>query len=171
MRKIAFILCITALFLISCSDDSTTTPQSTAINGLYFTPDEVTVAVGQPIELNLKIGSLADSIFAASLQIGFSDAVVSFADSAGFVPGDFFGDQAVGFAQDSTSILHLSITRTQGQSQVIGSGSLGTLHFNARAAGTTSVQIAIDQLHFYNASGSEITVPDIEIHSATLHVQ
>jgi hypothetical protein len=158
------------MLLAGCSKDSTVTPESSSPSGLYFSPDHQTVAAGQEALLELKLGELADSVFAITMQIGCDERVITMANSAAVTSGDFFGSEAVYFAQDSLSVIRLAITRTQGQRPVAGSGTLASLRLQAQAAGSCSLWINSDSLTFYDAAGRVLGIPRLDLRSASITV-
>lgn len=106
-----------------------------------------------------------------SLRVAYDAAVVSFNESTGFAVGDFFGTDIVTFVKDESSMIHLTITMTQGQNAVVGSGDLGLLTFTGKSPGSTDMELLPSELHFYDSQGTGVTVTDLEIESATISVQ
>jgi len=153
-----------------CQSESSTEPPRDSGRKLGFSPEQVTISSGQPTELHLVIENLADSIFAVSMQIGFADSILSFTGIANAASGGFWGANAVQFAHDTLSVLHITISRVQGQTAVNGSGTICTLRFNAVAAGNCVVEVLTDQLVFYNSEGRELEVPELEEKTAVIHV-
>jgi hypothetical protein len=171
MKYITVIILLSLSMLLGCKEDSSTNPQTEVIHGLYFTPDEATVAIGQEVALNINVGELVDSVFAVSFQLAYKDSAIQFPDSLGIQAGTFLGVDAVQFAYDSASTMYVTLSRIQGQSEVSGSGVLCTLKLKGKAAGISPIEFLSDKLQFYNSQGSEIEQTDLEIHAATLHVQ
>lgn len=167
MRNLCIIACLAAAMLTGCGDkstggDETKTPQ------LYFSPGSATVSVGGKTDVQLLLADLSPSIFAVALQINHNDAVTAFPESLGFAAGTLFGTDAVYFAQADGSTVHLSVSRIQGQASVGGSGLVGTLTFGGRAAGSDTLRIPTDDLHFYDSTGTEITVPSLTTRTAVI---
>ncbi|MBU1982950.1 cohesin domain-containing protein, partial [bacterium] len=125
---------------------------------------------GEQTSLRLVVENLTDSIFAISLRISYRDSILTFAGVAGAESGDFFGADAIQFAQDTLSVLHITISRIQGQTEVNGSGTICTFRFVGRNAGNCVMEILPDQLEFYDSAGRTIEVPNLEIKTASVHV-
>lgn len=156
------------LALAGCSDNSTN-PQN-EITSLRLTPQAVTISVGEETHLNLEIQVCRQPVFGVSMQIAYDNTVLSFQESQGTVKGDFFGGEAIFFVNDNESIIHLTITRIQGQPAVTGSGTMVTLAFRGLTVGNCTVQVKEDELNFYNSAGSEIELPQLEIEEAVVMV-
>lgn len=101
----------------------------------------------------------------------FHSSIVSFIDSIGFSVGDFFGTDVVAFTREEVSIIHLTVTLTQGQEEVSGSGGLGVLTFVGKSSGTSTVDITSSELYFYDSDGNEMVFRDLEIENAIIAVQ
>lgn len=162
VRFRAIILGIMIVLLAGCSKNSTGVTEKQAPQ-LYFLPDNTTVSVGNDSDFSLMISNLATPVFAVSLRLYYDDAVVSFSDSSGFAASNFFGTDAIRFAHQEDSVIYLSITRIKGQNGVSGSGVVGTLTFGGRSAGTSTIRIDPDELHFYDSLGKIITVANLEL--------
>lgn len=162
MRISHIIFGVWSLLLIGCDKKSTDVAEET-VPQLYFTPISATVTVGGNTNISLNLKDISPTIFALSLQMHCNQSIVSFSDSLGMEAGGFLGDDAIMFVQSDDSIIYFSITRTQGQSQVGGTGTLCTLELGGKTVGLDSVYIIQDKLHFYDSTGAEITVPDIEL--------
>jgi hypothetical protein len=159
-----------ALFIIliaGCSDNSTGDDNNTSPQ-LYFSPESSTVVIGNQIDLSLKIKNLTPSIFAVSVQLHHNNSVFSFSDNIDSGSDDIFGDDALRFAQHDDSTIYLSVTRTQGQSQVEGSGTIGILELEGNSIGLDSIYIIPGQLYFYDSTGNIVTVSNIILNDAAL---
>jgi hypothetical protein len=165
------VLAVSVLLLTSgCKQDSPTAPQNENRHGLYFSPEEATVGTGEPLTLDVRAGEWADSVFAVSFELPFDSAVLTFSDLSGIQAGDFFGYEALVFAQDSAGTLHVALSRMQGQNPVTGTGTLASLRFIGRAAGTCELALLPERLHWYSAAGAEITSSRADTLVAVIHV-
>jgi hypothetical protein len=169
LHSCAILLLLAALLGAGCKKDSPTQPPETHA-GLSFSPGEAAVAVGGALALSLAIGEQADSLFAVSLQLHFADSLLAFADFAGIEAGNFLGTDAVVFAQDSGGVLHVAVSRVQGQTPVSGSGTLCTLHFRGRAPGLCALKILPAELHYYTATGADLPTGQADTVRATVRV-
>jgi hypothetical protein len=170
IRTSYIFLFLSLLLSAGCQSESSTEPPPDSGQRLRFTPDDVAVSIAQQAALRLMVENLTDSVFAISLQISYADAVVSFAGLAGAEPGDFFGGESLRFVQDTLSVLHVTVSRIQGQTEVSGSGTIGILQFTGRAPGDCVIEVLPDRLEFYDSQGRAIEVPELEIKTATVHV-
>jgi len=153
-----------------CQSNSPTEPPPDETQRLSFTPEDVTISIGQQTALTLRIENLSDSVFAISLQIDYDNTILSFSSVSAAESEDFFGTEAVQFVQDTLSVLHVALSRIQGQPEVSGSGTLCSFQLEGNAAGSTSFEVTPEHLKFYDSKGREIEAQDIEIQSATVSV-
>jgi len=160
IRYIIFSLYLVVILLISCDKNSTEPDES--IPKIYFTPDNVSLAVGEEVTISLRVENLPP-IFGMSLRIIYDDAVVSFSDSLGVERGDFFGQDAIMFVRDNNSVIHLSVTQIQGEGEVDGSGVVGTFTFTGLAAGNCEVRVLEDELEVYDCEGNGIELLVIDV--------
>jgi hypothetical protein len=171
MMRTLLILCALSLPLLTgCKNENATEPLQNSGKVLSFSPDDVSLSIGDQISLQLIARNLSDSIFAISAQISYNDLVLSFSGMTETATGDFFGSDAIQFTQDTLSVLHLSISRIQGQPEVSGSGTICTLRFTGKTSGSSLIELLPDQLEFYNDEGHRIEMPELEKVPAAIHV-
>jgi hypothetical protein len=171
MKRILTLMLGTLLLVaVSCKKDSTSPAAVDNTPRVQLAPSDATVSVGNTTQLELRVQNLTPPIFAVSLEIGYCDSLAAFSDSTGFATGEFFGTSAVPFCQAENSAVHIALTKTQGQAAIGGSGTLCTLTFSGRAAGTCLLDILSANLHFYDSTGSEVSISELEVSGTTLHV-
>ncbi|HBC46727.1 MAG TPA: hypothetical protein DEO84_06635 [candidate division Zixibacteria bacterium] len=159
---------IVMIAVMGCGKKSTKpTPE---IPKLIMTVDYSNIGVGQSSILTITLENIGDPIFAISLQLTYDHSILSFSDSLDFEAGDFLGSNVIAFVREESSIIHLSITKLQGQSGASGSGIICLLHFNGAVGGISDLNIARDNLRFYDSSGELIDMPNLEIGSAQIQV-
>jgi len=143
---------------------------TTLISTLLLTPESISITTNTVGELNLQIEDLEIAIFGISLRIGYDLTSVSFTGATEFGEGFFFGSETITFIKDTSSAIHIATTLTSGEA-VSGSGTLYTLEFEGKSQGSHPVEILPEFLFFYDESGSEITIPNLTIKSATINVE
>jgi hypothetical protein len=159
---------IIMLSVMGCGKKSTKpTPE---IPKLIMTVDNSSIDVGQSSILIITLKNFSDPIFAISLQLTYDHSILSFSDSLDFEAGDFLGSNVITFVRGENSIIHLSITKLQDQSGASGSGVIGLLHFSGAVSGISDLNIARENLHFYDSSGELIDMSNLEIGSAQIQV-
>lgn len=166
-RSIFVFVGLLALILIGCSK-KTVDSDNEAAPQLYFSPASGSLTVGNTVTLNLNLKDISPSIFALSCELRCDYTLLSFADSLKTTWGGFFGNDAIKFVRCTDSVIYLSITLTRGQSQVTGSGTLFAFELEGTATGSGSVYLQSDKLHFYDSTGAEISLGNIELKTASL---
>ena len=156
---------LSLILLISCEEET-----APLIPTLSLTPESMSIDIGSVGELTLQIKNLDVPIFGISLRIAYNSTGVSFTRSTELGDGYFSGSETVSFIKDTSSAIHIATTLTSGEA-VSGSGTLYTLEFEGKSPGSHPVEILPDFLFFYDASGSEITVPSLTLKSATINVE
>jgi cohesin domain-containing protein len=165
MKKL--IILIVSILLYSCSNSSDPEPKPT----ILLSPASSNISLGAQTELNIVIQDNQKSIFGISMQIDYNGSMLNFIDSTGFVAGNMFDQGAVSFIQRNGSTIHLSLSQLNGQLSANGSGTVGTLKFQANTAGNSVVSILQDELYFYDSIGDEIAISGLIIESASVMVQ
>ena len=155
------------VFLIVGCDEETNSHDPV----LRFIPDNLSIGLEQEGVLTLNIEDLGKSIFGISMQIIFNSEIISFSDSIGFIPGDFFGTEKITFVHEESATIHLTIALKQGSSEVQGSGDIGTLTFIGRALGTSSVDVIPSDIHFYNSDGELTNIENLTTGVAIINIQ
>ena len=167
MKYFKFIF-FSLVILTSCGKEpSRSKPEPT----LSFTPQTLSINTGQQGEFTIQIEDLDSPVFGISMRIAYDSSIVSFSDSTGFSVGDFFGTDVVAFTREEVSIIHLTVTLTQGQEEVSGSGDIGRLTFVGKSTGNSTVEVITSELYFYDSEGNEGIIPDLEIENAIIAVQ
>lgn len=133
--------------------------------------DQNSVAVNSVIEMALTVENISIPIFGMSCQIGYDGDFLSFNDSTGADAGELFGINSLLFARNEDSTIHLSITLIQGAREISGSGTLCKLRFTGVSAGQSPIEIAGDDLHFFDVYGNEIEFGSVDIENFTVAVQ
>ena len=143
----------------------------TLISTISFTPDSTILPINNESGINIIMDNFETTMFGISLRINYDSTLVSFTDSTGFSPGNIFDPNAIVFTKAENSIIYLSLTQVQGQSQVFGTGTLGTLTFKGKSTGNCTIQIIQDKLNLYDNLGSQIELPEMEFEIAVIQVQ
>jgi len=165
MKKIIILIVAISLFACSTSTESDTDPK------IYLTPASANVSIGGQTSVDIVIEDNQKSFFGISMQISYDNTKLSFIDSTGFVAGAMFDQSAISFAQKNGSTIHLSLTQLNGLASTSGSGTVGTLTFQAIAAGNSVIDFQEDDLIFYDSNGSEIKISALDVESAAITVQ
>ena len=168
MRYTEFILLLSIL-LAGCGKESTEPEEP--IFTIVLTPSVGSISVGQAGNVTLRVEDLDVQIFGVSMRIGYDSTVISFAGSTGFSAGDFFGEKIVVFVRNESSVIHVTLTLTQGQETVVGSGELGEFTFKGVSPGSSRVEIIPSELHFYDSGGSDVLIDSLVIENANVIVQ
>jgi len=166
MRIIIFSLCI--IFFICCEESTKPEESSTKMS---FSPANISLAVGEDSNIKLNIENCTKSIFGMSIRIEYDNSVVSFSHSDGLILGDFLGQNAIIFTKDHNSVIHMTLSLTQGQTEVSGSGVLDILTFTGKTTGNCILQIFSEDLHFFDSEGNLVFLESIELETSTITVQ
>lgn len=158
------------VFLFGCSEKSTE-PKSSSGVVVSFSADSVQIEVGEETYIRLKLNLSNLSIFGISMRMDYNPDIVSFDDLTDFVVGDYFGTEIVSFVKSEENSIHLSISLTQGEDKVGGSGDLGILMFTGLSQGVSDIEIVPSELNFFDSDGSNITIPSLVIDNAVISVQ
>ena len=152
------------LLIISCDEES---DDSLAFK---LDPEFQTISINNEASISLDVQNLSQPIFAMSMQVNYSSSILSFNDLTGFSVGGFFGSQNEVFVEEENSTIYIAMSIQQGNSEVDGSGTIGTLIFKGSSTGTTEIEISLSDLHFFDSGGNEISVGDFEIVPAMITV-
>ena len=163
-----FIYLILLLMIFGCSDEADNTNEF--ILHLTLQPAEATFNQGENIQLGIKIAECSQPIFGICLQMEFNEEVISYMDSTAIIPGDFFGENCITFAQEENGIIHLTISLVQGKTLLSGSGKLCSLNFNAVNSGETVINILSEEITVYDAEGNILEVKSLETGDAVVTV-
>jgi len=153
------------------SDFSNAVGARTLISIIYFSPDSTVLSVNNESGIDIIMENFEITMFGISLRIEYDSTLVSFTDSTGFNIGNIFDPTAIVFSKAENSIIYLSLTQLQGQNQVLGSGTLGTLTFKGKSAGNCMIQIIPAKLNIYDNLGNQIVLPEMEFKSAEIEIQ
>ena len=127
--------------------------------------------VGESTHVQLNIKNLKQAIFGISMRIDYLPYLVSFDDSQDFSVGNYFGQEIISFIKTNSSSIYLTISLVQGQNAKGGSGYLGEFVFKAMKKGSGYIEIAPDEVYFYDATGNSISIPDMVINDAVVSIQ
>lgn len=143
----------------------------TLISTFSFTPDSTILPINNESAINIIMENFETTMFGISMRITYDSALVSITDSTGFSPGNIFDQNAIVFSKAENSIIYLTLTQVQGQGQVSGTGTLGTLTFKGKSAGNCTIQIIQDKLNLYDNLGNQVGLPEMEFETAVIQVQ
>ena len=150
------------LLIISCDEE---TDDSLAFK---LDPEFQTISINGEASISLDVQNLSQPIFAMTMQVNYNSSILLY---TGFDDGGFFGSQNVVLVQaEQDSLLYIAVSIQQGNSEVDGSGSIGTFTFDGLDAGTSEIDISLTDLHFFDSDGNEISVGDFEIAPAIITV-
>lgn len=167
-RNIAVILLV-VMVITGCGNNSTE-PESSDLPQLLIEVENLSINTDETAEITLRLENIPETIFGVSLQLSYDNSVLSFTDSTAVTAGDYFGDNIILFVQDDNSVVHLSVTRLQGQDGVDGTGDICSINFTSEQSGDCNFEISEDDLNFYDTDGSLISIDSLEISSAEVHV-
>lgn len=170
MKYCMYILLFVVVFF-GCSEKSTEPKSSSESASISFSADSVSIGIGEEVDLQLQLSLSGRTIFGISMRVDYNQDIVIFNDSTDFEAGDFFGTEIVSFVQSEENTIYLSISLTQGENQVGGSGDLGTFTFTGLSQGVSDIEIVSSELVFYNSDGDIITITDQDIDNAVISVQ
>ncbi|MDP8205593.1 MAG: cohesin domain-containing protein [Candidatus Electryonea clarkiae] len=165
-----YFLLITLFIFISTGCDKNSTEPDDPDPGLRFSPSEISSSTGEQFEISLNLSDVSEPFFGVSLRITFDESMIGYNDQAGMQKGDLFGDDAIVFAALQDSVIHISLTQIQGDTEITGSGTLGTLTFSAYSSGEGVINLTEEFLHFYDQYGDEIQMSIAVIDSALVHI-
>lgn len=166
MRTIKFSLPI-LIFLFGCGDKATE-PEELG-SKLAFDPLTLSIPVGQIGYLKLKLENINEMIFGVSMRIAYNN-IIEFDNSTGFRNGPFFGEEAITFIREESSVIFLTLTLQQGQNKINGSGVIGEIPFVGKVVGSTIIYLMPTEVNFYDSDGNIVIVPKLEIQPGTVHV-
>ena len=133
-------------------------------------PEFQTIAVNNEAILSLNVQNLSQPIFAVSMQVNYNSSILSFNDLTGFSVEEFFSSQNVVFIKEENSIINIGVSIQQGNNEVDGSGTIGTLTFKGSSTGTSEIEILLSDLHFFDSEGNEISIGAFEMIPAMITV-
>lgn len=159
---------ISLIALAGCSDKGAESVESVSSLGIY--PAALVISVGEETMLTVEAGDFGASIFGISMRIGYDSTIVSLEQAEGGSEGGFFPVEAIFFVHSDDNAIYLTVTLTQDQEAVSGSGRIAELTFTGLAVGSCELEILPEELHFYDAEGSEIEIAEVEITGAEITV-
>ena len=137
---------------------------------ISFSPENQNIGINESISLELELKGLSDLIFAVSMEINYNDSILIFNDSTGFNIGDFFGDENIFFVNQENSSIYFSVSIQQGNMEVDGTGAIGVFQFEGLSNGVSEIEILLNNLKFFDSSGHEIDISNLQIKSSTVTV-
>lgn len=129
---------------------------------ISFSPENQNISINESISLDLELQGLSDSIFAVSMEINYNDSILIFNDSTGFNIGEFFGDEIIYLIYENNTSIYFSISIQQGNTMVDGSGSIVSFEFFGLSPGTSVIEILPSNLKFFDSTGNEIIISNLE---------
>ena len=164
--------CITYLLLIlivsSCGKNS---PGPNIENTIVsIESDHLSYNVGETIQVKVTIKKMDVPVFGFYCNIYYDSVKLNFDDSADLGTGDFFSDNAISFSHDHETTITVTITSIQGETGVTGNGIAFILTFEAITPGQTMLEFEPDELDFYDASGSIVSIGNMELQSLTISI-
>ena len=153
------------LLVVSCEEEEL----DDSVSGAFkLDPEFQTISMITEASISLDVQNLSQPIFAMTMQVNYNSSILLY---TGFDDGGFFGSQNVVLVQaEQDSLLYIAVSIQQGNSEVDGSGSIGTFTFDGLDAGTSEIDISLTDLHFFDSDGNEISVGDFEIAPAIITV-
>ena len=152
------------LLIVSCEEEL-----DDSVSGAFkLDPEFQTISMITEASISLDVQNLSQPIFAMTMQVNYNSSILLY---TGFDDGGFFGSQNVVLVHaEQDSRLYIAVSIQQGNSEVDGSGSIGTFTFDGLDAGTSEIDISLTDLHFFDSGGNEISVGDFEIVPAMITV-
>ncbi|MBU0692011.1 cohesin domain-containing protein [bacterium] len=171
MKIITFWLSVIILLVLSgCGSDDDNTEQSAGLPAFFISPATITAAQGEQIDLDVVLQDIPDSLFALSFRLVYNPTMLTYLEYLTVAEESFFGTDAIEYASVEDSIVHAAVSRKQQQQMTTGTGIVCRLRFEAVSAGTSNLEFPAEQLHFYDETGSEITIQDLELEGASVTI-
>lgn len=169
MKITSYLLFVLLLVFVGCDSDNEA-ENTPAVPMCYISPGEANLPLGEQTEFEIVLQDIPDSLFALSCRLIYDPAMLEFIEYAAPATERFFGDEVVEFTAAEDSVIHIAISRTQGQPMVAGSGVVCRLRFAAEHAGASSLSLPSNHLIFYDIAGQEVMIPNLEISGATIAI-
>jgi len=168
MKSFRLIAMILILTMMGCSKKST---EPTSANPkLSFAPSTIGISSGYSAQVGLRIDNFSQPIFAASFRIDFNGSKISVSDSLVSDIESIFGENSISFIRIDSSIIHLSLTRIQGDSAFSGSGIICGMILTGLESGVCSLEIRQTESYFYDIDGNIVTINNLAISPAIVTV-
>lgn len=166
VKKLVLITSLVFLFIIAgCGKNPEKEETAPSIG---FSPAQVLASAGIVFTLDLNLYDIDLTIFGVSLRIEYDGDKIEFMGAQS--PAEGFFEEPLVFAQDSASVVHLTVTSIQSQPEVSGTGILVELSFRGTVSGTSNLTVPQNELHFYDSDGTEIDFAYLEITNAAITV-
>jgi hypothetical protein len=160
------ILIALSLVIISC-ENNTTEPYESNLY-LQLSTSQTEVNTGDEVQIDVQITECSEPIFAISMQIEFDNTILNFTESQN--ESEFFGDNCIIFFQGTEGIIYSSVSLMQNEEQVSGVGTLFSLTFASVAAGTSELNILLNEIKVYDEEGNTIEIDNIQTENIQINV-
>jgi hypothetical protein len=126
--------------------------------------------MGDVSVLSIDLTDVDERVYALSLRIGYSPAVVDVADGSAFSSGDILGANVVSLFRVESGVIYLAITRLANNAKTVKTGALGTIAIRGLSAGQCAFTVAAEDVHFVDAAGGAIAAPGLAVTGASVVV-
>ena len=140
------------------------------VTSFNLEPSFQTIGMESEASLNIELQRLKVPIFGITMQVNYDASILSFNDTTGFSAGEFFDNQEIVFVNEEASTIYMGFSIQQGGSDVSGSGTICTLIFKGKSAGTSEIAISLSNIHYFDSNGNEISIGDFELVNAMITV-
>ena len=165
MEKKVYVI-IVCILLAACSKN--TEVENNILLG--FSESSINAQPGDLIEISIIFENCPEPIFGMSFQIEYDNSIISFVDSTGVIQGDYFSENSLSFCNEAEGVIHLAFTQVQGEEMITGSGIIGKIYFHVLTSGSTQMEIINSSLHFYDAGGNEVDIPDLILSNCEINI-
>ena len=156
---------IVLILIFSCDEPLQSDPS------LILSSQSIAITTNDTLDVSLNLNDNIVSIFGIYVKIDYDLSLLSFSDTAGFVAGNYFGENIITFVKEENGSIFLTITLTQGVEKKSGTGLLGSLTFFPKLEeGPTTISIDEEELEFYNDLGNIIEIINIETESLKIDI-
>ena len=114
---------IVLILIFSCDEPLQSDPS------LILSSQSIAITTNDTLDVSLNLNDNIVSIFGIYVKIDYDLSLLSFSDTAGFVAGNYFGENIITFVKEENGSIFLTITLTQGVENKFGTGLLGSLIF------------------------------------------
>ncbi len=164
--SVLFVLTISFSFIISCEE----TDPEVANPTITLVSSEATTSIGSTVSITANIADLP-AVFALSMRISFDSNRLTINDSQTNWIGNLWSSSAIGLLEVESGVAYLSISQIAGSGNVSGDGTIMKLEITAEQVGVASLNLIQSQLIFYDESGAEITMSDLELEGASITIE
>ena len=165
---IRYLSMILGFIIFSCDDTPTENVDTTP--HIYLQISDTNLEVDDEFQVSIQIDDIETPVFGINLYIEFDNMIITFTDTTGFSSGSFFGESPILFTEEQDGVIDITVIRVQGESEVTGSGLLGTLTFTAKSPGYSSIEISNTESDFYNSTGIPIYIDGLIIENIVVTI-